>query len=73
MDLLPKSSLQSTKVQRTFLLPVSFLKLLDEFNNSSNRTISYTRNRKAKILSDMNSLRNNFPSETDRHDTVENI
>lgn len=50
MDLLPKSSLQSTKVQRTFLLPVSFLKLLDEFNNSSNRTISYTRNRKAKIL-----------------------
>lgn len=26
----PKSSLQSTKVQRTFPLPVSFLKLLDE-------------------------------------------
>ena len=30
MDLLPPKSLQSIKVQRNFLLPVSFLKLLDE-------------------------------------------
>lgn len=61
MDLLPKSSLQSTKVQRTLLLPVSFLKLLDEQ--------LLRLNRKAKIHG--YSLRNNFPSKTNKHDTVE--
>lgn len=66
MDLLPPKSLQSIKVQRNFLLPVSFLKLLDE-QFLRLETEKLNSSEWQKFLE----KKKQFPF-INRHDTVEN-